>query len=436
MSSSNPLRSPAPANPVSEALWERACKVIPAGTQTFSKAPNQVAPGVAPKYLVRGLGSRVWDADGHEYLDLTMGLLPVVLGYGDPAVNEAVERQLRDGPTFSLMHPLEVEVSEFLVELIPCAEMIRFGKNGSDATSAAVRLARAYTGRDVIVCCGYHGWQDWYVGTTTRSSGVPKAVAELTKTFGYNDLDSLRQRLEENAGKVAAVIMEPVTFKPPEEGFLEGVRDLAHSHGALLVFDEIITGFRFSLGGAQELFGVVPDLSTFGKAVANGFPLSGIAGPAEIMRKLEDVFFSFTFGGETLSLAAAKATIGELRRRSGPGYLASIGERLQNGVRGLIARHGLAAEIDCPGLPVWTCLSFGGPDPYGWKTLFQQECVKRGLLFISNHNTSLSHVPDDIEWTLQVYDQAFGILAEAVEDNAVERMLEGPRIEPIFRRYE
>lgn len=435
--SSDPLRAErAFAHPLSEALWQRAQRIIPAGTQTFSKGPNQIAPGVAPKYLVRGEGSHVWDVDGHEYLDYTMGLLPVVLGYGDPAVNEAIERQLRDGPTFSLMHPLEVEVSELIVELIPCAEMVRFGKNGSDATGAAVRVARAFTGRDVIVCCGYHGWQDWFIGTTTRSRGVPRAVAELTKTFVYNDLESLRRVLSANTGKVAAVIMEPVTFTAPEEGFLEGVRDLTHEHGALLVFDEIITGFRFALGGAQELFAVTPDLSTFGKAVANGLPLSGIAGRADVMREFEDVFFSFTFGGETLSLAAARATIGELRRRNGPAYLASIGERLQTGVRESIARHRLDGEVDCPGLPIWTTLAFGGPDPYGWKTLFQQECLKRGILFMSNHNTSLAHSSEDIDQTLSVYDEVFAILADAVERDAVDEILEAERIEPVFRSYQ
>ena len=424
-----------PRHPHSEELWSRAQELIPAGTQTFSKGPSQVAPGTAPKYLQRGQGSHVWDVDGHEYIDFTMGLLPIILGYAHPRVNEAVERQLREGSTFSLMHPLEVELAEMLVELIPCAEMVRYGKNGSDATAAAVRVARHHTGRDVIACCGYHGWQDWYIGSTTRNGGVPKAVQELTKPFTYNDAGSLREIFAANPDRVAAVILEPMTFEQPAPGFLEEVRDIAHDNGALLVFDEIITGFRFAPGGAQELFGVTPDLSTFGKAVANGFPLSGVAGRAEIMRGFEEVFFSGTFGGETLSLAAAKATLDELREKDGPAYLTQIGARLKDGATELIERHGLEAHVSCPGLPVWTCMAFTGTDPMGAKTVFQQECIKRGILFMANHNLSLSHTPEDIDETLEAYDAALGTLAAAIESDDIDGVLEGPRVQPVFRSY-
>jgi glutamate-1-semialdehyde aminotransferase len=424
------------AHPRSDALWARAERVVPAGTQTFSKGPSQVAPGTAPKYLVRGKGARVWDVDDHEYVDWTMGLLPLILGYADPRVNEAVERQLRDGSTFSLMHPLEVELSERLVDLIPCAEMIRFGKNGSDATSGVVRLARAHTGREMIACCGYHGWQDWYIGTTTRAAGVPQAVRELTKQFTYNDLDSLRAIFDANPDRVAAVILEPATFVAPEPGFLEGVRDLAHDHGALLIFDEIITGFRFAIGGAQEVYGVTPDLSTFGKSIANGFPLAGVAGRAEIMRGFEEVFFSFTFGGEPLSLAAAQTTLDVLIDEDGPRYLADLGERIKSGASELIARHGLEDEVKCIGMPVWTSMAFTGADPLGAKTLFQQECIKRGILFMANHNSSLSHGDDELDATLAAYDAALARLAEAVAvEGGIDEALDGPKVEPVFRSY-
>lgn len=420
----------------SESLWKRAQKVIPGGTQTFSKAPNQVAPGFAPKFLRSGRGSRVTDVDGHSYLDLTMGLLPVILGYCHEGVNEAVRRQLAEGSIFSLPHPLEVEVADQLADIIPCAEMIRFAKNGSDATSGAVRIARAYTDRDVVACCGYHGWQDWYIGSTTRSKGVPGAVKELTKTFSYNDLDSLRDILEAHPGGVAAIILEPVTFEPPTPGFLEGVRALATENGAVLIFDEVITGFRFAIGGAQELFGVMPDLSTFGKSVANGFPLSGIAGRRELMKVLEKAFFSFTFGGETLSLAAAQATVTELVERDGPSYLWDIGRQLKGGVESLIRSHELGAQLTCPGLPIWTCLNFIGPDPLGHKTLFQKECVERGVLFMSNHNTSLAHSTEDIDLVLSVYDEAMGVLAKAIADDRVEHLIEGRRVQPVFRPFD
>src|SRR2546422_4445450 len=282
----------------SREYFARARKVIPSCTQTFSKGPTQFVQGVAPNFLERGRGSHVWDVDGNEYVDYVMALCPIVLGYDDPDVIAAVQRQLADGVTFSLAHPLEVEVAEALAKIVPCAEMVRFGKNGSDATAGAVRVARAYTGRDLVVCCGYHGWQDWFIGTTTRDRGVPGAVKALTKTFQYNDLKSLDRVLTEHRGQVAVVIMEPVIFQEPAPGFLEGVRDLTHRHGALLVFDEIVTGFRFGLGGAQEYFGVTPDLACFGKGMANGLPISAIVGRADVMKLFEEVFFSFTFGGE------------------------------------------------------------------------------------------------------------------------------------------
>lgn len=423
------------AQPRSDALWERATRVIPGGSQTFSKGPSQVAPGSAPKYLAKGEGCHVWDVDGHEYLDYTMGLLPLILGYAHPRVNAAVEAQLRDGSTFSLMHPLEVEVAERVAELVPCAEMVRFAKNGSDATAGAVRLARAHTGRDVIACCGYHGWQDWFIGTTTRDRGVPDAVKRLTEPFAFNDLRSLEAVFERHDAQVAAVIMEPVTFEPPAPGFLEQVAGLARRNGAILVFDEIITGFRFSMGGAQELFGVTPDLATFGKSVANGFPLSLVAGRAELMKGFEEVFFSFTFGGEPISLAAAKATLDELGERDGPAYLWRVGRRLKDGVEELISSHGLERTVSCPGLDVWTCLTFEGDDPYGAKTLFQQECIKRGVLFMANHNTSLAHTEADIDRTLEVYGEAMGVLSTALEQDRIDDLLEGPRVEPVFRGY-
>src|SRR5437016_1080385 len=256
----------------SREYFARASKVIPSCTQTFSKGHTQFVQGVAPIFLERGRGSHVWDVDGNEYIDYVMALCPIVLGYDDPDVVAAVQRQLADGVTFSLAHPLEVEVAEALAKIVPCAEMVRFGKNGSDATSGSVRAARAYTGRDVIACCGYHGWQDWYIGTTTRRRGVPEAVCELTRTFTYNDLGSLERIFAEHRGRVAAVILEPVGVVEPEREFLQRVASVTHANGAVLIFDEIVTGFRLALGGAQERFGVTPDLAFLGQAMAIGYP--------------------------------------------------------------------------------------------------------------------------------------------------------------------
>ena len=285
--------------------------------------------GVAPKYLARGRGSRVWDVDGNEYLDFSMAVGPLSLGYCYPAVDEAIRTQLRDGITFSLMHPLEVEVAELVREVVPGAESVRYSKTGADVTSAAVRLARAFTGRDKVLCCGYHGWHDWFIATTDRSAGIPAAARDLSFTIPYNDLEAALAAIDD---ETACVILEPVTFEAPKPGYLEGLRDACGRAGALLVFDEMWTGFRLALGGAQEHFGVKADLACFSKAVANGMPLSILTGRRDVMALLEkDVFFFTTFGGEALSLAAARATIEEIRAKDVPAHLARLGRRLKDG---------------------------------------------------------------------------------------------------------
>src|SRR5262245_62011471 len=268
----------------SDEYYARAKDLIPAATQTLAKGPGQYVRGVAPKYLQRGRGSHVWDVDGNEYIDLQMAIGPLSLGYGHPAVDRAIRDQLEDGITFSLMHPLEVEVAELVHACVPGADMVRFSKTGCDVTSAAVRLARAYTGRRKVLCCGYHGWHDWYIAVTDRNRGVPEAVREQSFTFEYNQLEALAEAIDDD---VACVILEPVTFEAPHEGFLRGVRELCTRRGVVLVFDEMWTGFRMALGGAQQYFGVRADLAAFSKAVANGMPLSALTGRRELMRLLD-----------------------------------------------------------------------------------------------------------------------------------------------------
>lgn len=421
----------------SHALKLRAEKVIPSCTQTFSKGPAQFVQGVAPVFLQRGKGSHVWDVDGNEYIDYPMALGPIILGHNYPAVTEAVSHQMRDGITFSLPHPLEVEVAEMLVEIIPCAEMVRFCKNGSDATAGAVRLSRAFTGRDIIACCGYHGWQDWYIGTTTRNQGVPRAVRELTLPFAYNNIESLGRIFAEHPDQVAAVIMEPIGIVEPFSGFLQQVRELTRREGALLIFDEVITGFRIAPGGAQEYLGVAPDLACFGKALANGYPLAALVGAREIMECLDEVFFSFTFGGETLSLAAAKATIREMLEKGVIAYLWEQGQRVKDGYNVLAKEYGTSRFTECVGLSPRTVVAFrenSGADWPALKSLFQQECLKRGILFSGGHNVCFSHGPGDIDTTLRVYQTAMEIVAEAIRKENVSERLEGKPVQPVFRR--
>jgi glutamate-1-semialdehyde 2,1-aminomutase/spore coat polysaccharide biosynthesis protein SpsF len=414
---------------------ERARRVIPGASQTFSKSPSQFVQGVAPTFLIRGRGSHVWDADDNEYIDYPMGLGPVILGHGYHSVVEAVRETLDHGTAMSLPHPLEIEVAEAVTRMIPCAEMVRFGKNGSDATAGAVRVARAYTGRARIACCGYHGWQDWFVGTTTRSRGVPADVAQLTHPFRYNDIGSLERILDHHRGEVAAVIMEPVGIEPPRDRFLEDVADLTRSYGALLIFDEVVTGFRLALGGAQELFEVTPDLACLGKGMANGFPLSAVAGRRDVMELFDEVFFSFTFGGEIASLAAARATLRELETKPVVEHLWVTGRQLQDGVAALAEELHLDRFACCYGYPPRTVIEFSSDihDPMLIKSIFQQECLKRGVLFSGSHNVSYSHSTADIEATLEVYRAAMQVLAKALTSADPAAWLEGTLVQPVFR---
>jgi glutamate-1-semialdehyde aminotransferase len=419
----------------SEKLLVRAHRIIPAYTQTLSKNPTQWSRGVAPAYLVRGSGAHVWDVDGNRYLDFPMALGPVLLGHSHPAVTEAIERQLRDGIAFTLPHPIEVEVAERVVELIPEAERVRFAKTGSDATTAAVRLARACTGRDEVVVCGYHGWHDWYVASTSRAAGVPEAVRALTDSFAFNDLDSLDEALERQSGRTAAVVLEPAGAEEPAPGFLEAVVERVHAAGALAIFDEIITGFRLAPGGAQERYGVIADLAAFGKALGNGMPISALAGRAELMDRLEDVFFSGTHGGEALSLAAARAVLDTLDAAAYE-QLYERGERLRVGVLGAIEETGVGEYVVIGGAAPRTVVTVREPDGTGpglpAKTLVQQELLRHGVLFNGSNFICLAHSDEDIDLAIEAYRDAFSRLAEGLAGD-VATLLEGELLQPAFR---
>jgi glutamate-1-semialdehyde 2,1-aminomutase len=420
----------------SEQLLERALKTIPLGTQTFSKSKTQYPFGVSPYFIERAQGSRVWDVDGNEYIDFINSLAAITLGYNDPDVTQAVQAQLQSGTIFSLPHSLEILVAEKLVEVLPCAEMVRFGKNGSDATSGAIRVARAYTGRDRVAVCGYHGWHDWYIGSTARDLGVPAATKALTHKFSYNDIESLHQLFRNYPNEIAAVILEPMNVFFPADDFLNKVKELTHQHGAILVFDETITGFRYALGGAQDYFGVTPDLATFGKGLANGYPVSALTGKAEIMRVIEDIFFSFTFGGETLSLVAALATINKLQREPVIETMTARGKAIISRVQSAIEHHGVDRIFSLSGHPTWSFLLIEDVTPYSqWqiKTLFMQEMFARGILTFGTHNLSYAHHEADIDRLLAVYDEVLPLIGKAVESQQLELYLRCQPLEPLFK---
>lgn len=420
----------------SQELLSRGSKVIPGASQTLSKGPTQWVQGVAPAYLERGQGAFVWDVDGNRYLDFPMGLGPIILGHRHQAVDAAIVEQLRSGITFTLPHPIEIEVAERIVALVPHAERVRFAKSGSDATSAAVRLARARTGRERVIVTGYHGWHDWYIGSTARHLGVPEAVRSLVEAVAFGDLGALSAALERWPDQIACVVCEPVGVLEPAPALLSEMIDLAHRHGALVVFDEVITGFRLAPGGAQEYFDVQADLVCFGKALGNGMPISALVGPADTMDALQDVFFSGTHGGETLSLAAARATLDVLAGEPVHEHLWRLGRRLQEGVAGAIERHGLSDWVSCSGAAPWTIVSVREPDPGGAtlpaKSLLQQEMVKRGVLFNGSNFISYAHTDADIDAAIEAYGAAFEVLSSALPDD-VEDRLEGPPVTPAFR---
>ncbi len=418
----------------SEQLLDRALKSIPLASQTFSKSLTQYPRGVSPFFIEKGKGARVWDVDGNEYIDFVNSLAAVTLGYCDENIDNAVQQQMKNGVIFSLPHTLEMEVAEKLIEIIPCAEKVRFAKNGTDATSASIRIARAYTGKEHIAVCGYHGWQDWYIGSTTRDLGVPQGVKELTHKFEYNDIESLEKIFKEQ--ELSCVIMEPMNVEYPKDNFLEKVKELVHKNNALLIFDETITGFRYSLGGAQELFGVVPDLATFGKGMANGYPLSAVVGSNKVMQKVEDIFFSGTFGGETLSLAAVSAVIKKYESQNVPKYLEEIGTYLLKQLNQLINSENLGDIFWTSGHPTWIFLHIKEQKEYfsfEIQTFFLQEMFKRGILTLGSHNLSFSHTKEDIDRLMKVYAEVLPMIKHHINNKDLLENIQGEILKPLFK---
>ncbi len=419
----------------SNRYFERAIKSIPLASQTFSKSHQQWVRGAAPLFLRSGRGCRVRDLDGNGYIDYVLGLLPVVLGYADRHVDEAIRVQLDEGIVFSLPHPREAELAEELIRLIPCAEKVRFGKNGSDATSGAVRLARAYTGREKVALCGYHGWHDWYIGTTTRHLGVPEAVRALSDTFPYNDADALEALLSKQPDAYAAVILEPCGTQQPEAGFLERLREVTERYGVLLIFDEISTGFRIHMGGAQAHYGVTPDLACFGKSMANGMPVSALVGREDVMRGMDEIFFSATFGGEMLSISAALATLEKLQSENVVDRLWRCGEKLRDGTNEIFGRHGLGEFVSFAGDGWWPRIRIANPPVEAnlLTSLLRQEFNANGLLLAASFNLCLAHDNETvIADTIEAIGGAAAAVRDALDSPDPAGRLRGEPVQPTF----
>jgi glutamate-1-semialdehyde 2,1-aminomutase len=428
----------------SKELQERLRRVVPGGCHTYAKGVDQY-PELAPGVIARGSGCHVWDVDGNEFIEYGMGLRSVTLGHAYAPVVEAVRDSLALGTNFTRPSLTELECAERFLSIVDGAEMVKFTKDGSTATTAALKLARAYTGRELVGMCAEHpffSYDDWFICTTTSDAGIPGSYREGLVSFHYNDLESVRRLFEANPGKVAALFLEAARAEEPAEGFLEGVQMLCRKHGALMVLDEMITGFRWHLGGAQKLYGITPDLSTFGKALANGFALSALAGRREIMRlgsrerDQDQVFLlSTTHGAETPALAAAIRTMEIYLQEPVIDRLHAAGERLRAGIEAATRARGLDRHIAVMGRACnlfYATHDAEGQPSQAYRALFLQETIRRGVLMPSLV-VSYSHTDDDIARTVEAVDGALEVYARALEDG-VERHLVGPPTCHVFDR--
>ncbi|GHJ29769.1 aspartate aminotransferase family protein [Streptomyces hygroscopicus] len=373
---------------------------------------DRLVEGAYPVYGERARGARVWDADGNEYLDYILAYGTIILGHADPAVTKAAQQEIEEGFSITLRKRTHIELAERLVRIIPGAERVFLLKTGSDATSAAVRLARAYTGRDRVVRWGYNGWHDW---AAQRPGGIPDTVRTQVDTFRYNDLDDLREVFRRHAGQVACLLLMPFELDSPEPGFLQGAIDLAHEHGALVVFDEMRSGFRVALGGAQELYGVRADLATFSKAMANGWAVSALTGRADVMAMVGQTHISSTFYSNSVSMAAAVATIDQLADGTVLDRVRRLGVRLQSGLTELVGRHGVPARVR--GVPQMPFLAFTHPDPGRSRAMqdaFFAETTRRGVLLHPTHHwfVCAATTDADLDHTLAACDAAFEVAAK------------------------
>ena len=419
--------------------------MIPGGCHTYSKGDDQF-PERSPGFIAHGKGCHIWDVDGNEFIEYGMGLRSVTLGHAFEAVVQAAYHQMQSGTNFGRPATIEADLAAAFLEVIDGADMVKFAKNGSDATTAAVKLARAYTGKNLIAICGdqpFFSVDDWFIGSTEMNAGIPQPIIEMTLKFRYNDIESVRALFDQHPGQIACVLLEAEASVPPLDGYLRQVKELCESRGAVLIFDEMITGFRWDLGGAQKYHGVTPHLSTFGKAMGNGFAIAALAGKREIMRlggldhDQERVFLlSTTHGAETHALAAALETIRIYRECGVAECLWRQGDRLRAGINDAIARHGLVGKFDVLGRPcnlIYRTNDADGRPSQEFRTLFLQELIRGGILAPS-FVVSFSHSNDDVDRTVDAVDRSLAVYVRALNEG-IEKHLIGRPVKPVSRRY-
>jgi glutamate-1-semialdehyde 2,1-aminomutase len=421
-------------------LWARAEELIAGGSQTNSKRPSAYAPGAYPVYAARSQGCRIWDVDGNEYIDYVLGLGPITLGYCYPAVDEAIREQLAKGIVWGLLSPLEVECAELLCEMVPCCEMVRYLKGGAEVTSAAARIARAYTGREVILNSGYRGWADvWSAASEPPlGGGIPECLRGLVKSYSRDDLNMLEDLLKRYGDKVAAVFVDEAGGSAAPREVVQGRRELCDKYGVLLVYDEIVSGFRMAPGGAQEHYGVTPDLACFAKGIANGMPLAAVCGRREVMQIARDLLISITYGGEALSLAAAVACMKEYRAKPVHDTIRATGQKLVDGFNALGQKHGVPFSASGP--VMMSAQRFAYDDAAlnqdCW-TLLLQEMARRGVLIRRGGLLFVTFSHDDaaVAQTLAALDESLAVVREAVDRGDVARVLATGEVQQSFRRF-
>ena len=429
----------------SKTLQQQCHSLIPGGCHTYAKGDDQY-PEFAPAYLVRGKGCHVWDVDGNEFIEYGMGLRAVTLGHAYKPVVDAAHRQMLRGTNFTRPATIELECAAELLNLVDGADMAKFAKNGSDVTSAAVRLARAYTGRDLVAICAEHpffSFDDWFIGTTPMSSGIPRVIQNLTLKFHYNDIDSVKALFSTYPRQIACVMLEPATVFEPVNNFLHEVRRMCHENGTLFILDEMITGFRWHLRGGQKYYDVVPDLSTFGKALGNGFSISALLGKKEIMElgglshNSERVFLlSTTHGAETHSLAAAMEVMKIYKQQHVVEYLYRQGETLAAGIQKSVNELHLNDYFQLMGKAcnlVYVSRDEHKQPSQGFRTLFLQETIKRGLLMPSLV-VSFSHTDADLDHTIDAVAEALTVYRKALDEGLAKYLVARP-VKRVFRTF-
>lgn len=431
----------------SQELYQKAKKLIPGGTQLLSKRPEMFLPEFWPAYYQKAKGCRVWDLDGKEYIDMSyMGVGSCILGYSDYDVDKAVKSAIGKGNMCTLNAPEEVNLAELLLKLHPWADMVRYARTGGEATTIAVRIARAFSKKEIVLFSGYHGWHDWYLSANLSSDsaldghllpglspkGVPRKLMGTSVPFNYNDTEGFLNLIKKYDGKIAAVVLEPIRNYYPKEEFVETINKITKDSGIILIIDEVSSGFRLNLGGAHLLLGIKPDIAVFAKGISNGFPMAAIIGKKKVMKIAQDTFMSSTYWTDKSGPAAALATIKKLRKRKVYEHLIGIGKKIQEGWGVLAKKHGL--DIEVSGIYPLGHFSFRRSDHLVLKTLFTQAMLEKGFLATTAFYASYAHKKKDVKRYLNAADEVFGFIAKALLRGGPEKFLRGPVCHSGFKR--